>query len=281
MYLARGVYSHARMHRASHVVGTVADVPTTAYRVAIGEPEVEHRFRVDWMQAQAFLGCVAGRLTNDVYDPDRPVSFLLTTYFDTPDQRLWNSSGNVGRARVRLRQYASAVTGDSTAMITDTCAFEVKLSIFESRRMARVVGEPRDLQRLLHGGAWRDPRLTELRALRHAARAVGTGKLRPVLTTYFRRLSRSAPGIRVTLDDRIAFARPMPLGHPGQRAEPGDVFRKDDQLVLEVKLSAAPPAWLTDAMRLVRLTGRESKFHDGMLNAQRIRRSTGPMRAAV
>lgn len=269
------------MRAASHALGTVADVPVTSYRVAISDPEVEHRFRVDWMQAQAFLGCVAGRLTSDVYDPDRPVSYLLTTYYDTGDQRLFNSSGNVGRARVRLRQYASAVTGEAPVMLTDTCAFEVKLSIFESRRMARVVGTPRDLQRLLHGGAWRDPRLTELRALRHAARAVGSGKLRPVLTTYFRRLSRSAPGIRVTLDDQIAFARPVPLGQPGQRAEPGDVFRRIDQLVLEVKLSAPPPAWLTDAMRLVRLTGRESKFHDGMLNALRMRRSTGPMRAAV
>lgn len=258
------------------------DVPIGGYRVGIGEPEVEHRFRVDWMQAQAFLGCVAGRLTADTYDPDRPAAFLLTTYFDTADNRLFNSSGNVGRARVRLRQYASAVTGDAPAMLTDTCAFEVKLSIFESRRMARVVGSPRDLQRLLHGGAWRDPRLTELRALRHAARAVGTGKLRPVLTTYFRRLSRSAPGIRVTLDDQVSFARPMPLGQPGQRAEPGDVFRRLDQLVLEVKLSAAPPAWLTDAMRLIRLTGRESKFHDGMLNAQRMIRQAPPaVRAAV
>jgi len=256
------------MQRLRHAAGTLQDLPTS-YRVGIGEPEVEHRFRVDWMQAQAFLGCVAGRLTADVYDPDRPAAFLLTTYFDTADHRMFNSSGNVGRARVRLRQYASAITGDAPAMLSDVCAFEVKLSIFESRRMARVVGAPRDLQRLLHGGAWRDPRLTELRALRHAARAVGSGKLRPVLTTYFRRLSRSAPGIRVTIDDNIAFARPVPLGHPGQRAEPGDVFRRLDHLVLEVKLSAPPPAWLTDAMRLVRLTGRESKFHDGMLNAQR------------
>lgn len=268
------------MERASHVLSAVAGVPTS-YRVGIGEPEVEHRFRVDWMQAQAFLGCVAGRLTADVYDPDRPTSYLLTTYYDTADQRLFNSSGNVGRARVRLRQYASAVTGEAPAMLTETCAFEVKLSIFESRRMARVVGTPRDLQRLLHGGAWRDPRLTELRALRHGARAVGTGKLRPVLTTYFRRLSRSAPGIRVTIDDRIAFARPVPLGQPGQRAEPGDVFRRVDHLVLEVKLSAPPPAWLTDAMRLVRLTGRESKFHDGMLNAQRAMRHTSPPMTAA
>ena len=271
------------MQRARHVVlhGTAAAELPAPYRVAIGEPEVEHRFRVDWMQAQAFLGCVAGRLTTDVYDPDRPTTYLLTTYFDTADHRMFNSSGNVGRARVRLRQYASAVTGESPSMITEACAFEVKLSIFESRRMARVVGAPRDLQRLLHGGAWRDPRLTELRALRHAARAVGSGKLRPVLTTWFRRLSRSAPGIRVTIDDQIAFARPVPLAHPGQRAEPGDIFRREDHLVLEVKLSAAPPAWLTDAMRLVRLTSRDSKFHDGMLNALRASKQMPAVRAAV
>lgn len=267
------------MQPATHALEPVAEVPT-ASRIRLGDPEVEHRFRVDWMQAQAFLGCVAGRLTSDVYDPDRPASFLLTTYYDTPDHRMFNSSGNVGRARVRVRQYASAVTGEAPAMLTDVCAFEVKLSIFESRRMARVVGSPRDIQRVLHGGAWRDPQLAELRSLRHAARAVGTGKLRPVLTTWFRRLSRSAPGIRVTLDDQIAFARPVPLGQPGQRAEPVEVFHRVDHLVLEVKLSAPPPAWLTDAMRLVRLTGRDSKFHDGMLNAQRqTRRPSAPMRA--
>jgi hypothetical protein len=249
-------------------------------RVAVGDPEVEHRFCLDWMQAQAFLGCVAGRLTTDVYDPDRPASFLLTTYFDTADHRMFNSSGNVGRARVRLRQYASALTGESRAMVGETCSFEVKLSIFESRRMARAVGAPSDLQRLLHGGAWRDPRLTELRALRHAARAVGSGKLRPVLTTWFRRLSRSAPGIRVTLDDQIAFARPVPLAQPGQRGEPGDVFRRVDHLVLEVKLSAPPPAWLSEAMRLVRLTGRDSKFHDGMRSALRASKQMPAARAA-
>lgn len=256
------------MERVSHAL--------TSPRVGLGQPEVEHRFRVDWMQAQAFLGCVAGRLTADVHDPDRPASFLLTTYYDTADHRLFNSSGNVGRARVRLRQYASAVTGDAPAMLTDDAAFEVKLSIFESRRLARMVGTPREIQRVLFGGGWRDAQLAELHALRHAARAVGTGKLRPVLTTYFRRLSRSAPGIRITLDDHIAFAGSVPLGQPGQRAEPGDVFRRIDQLVLEVKLSTPPPAWLTDTMRLVRLTGRESKFHDGMLSAQRMKRQSSP-----
>jgi hypothetical protein len=249
-----------------------AETPTRA-RVSVGQPEVEHRFRVDWLQAQAFLGCVSRRLSADVFDPERPVSYLLTTYFDTEDHRLFESTGTVGRARIRLRQYASAIAGEGAAELTSLSAFEVKLSIFESRRIARVVDPPDAMEELLQGGGWRrDANLGDVRALKRAARAVASGELRPVLTTYFRRLSRSAPGIRVTLDDEIAFARPVPIGAPGQPAVPPAVFRRIPQLVLEVKLSAAPPTWLVDAMRLVRLTG-DSKFHDGMVTAQRMLKS--------
>jgi hypothetical protein len=125
---------------------------------------------------------------------------------------------------------------------------------------------------ILHRGGWRsDPHLVEMRPLRRAARGIGAGKLEPVLTTYFRRTSYSAPGIRVTLDDDIAFARPTPLRLPGELAEPDQIFSRSPHLVLEVKLSAPAPAWLKGAMRILRMSGLESsKFHEGMLTSQRL-----------
>ena len=244
--------------------------PVEVERVVLDQPEVEHRFLVDPLQYKAFIGCVAPHLAREVRDTS-PVSHLLTTYYDTPERKLYHATGRVEHARIRLRRHATSPGADAPAVPSDLCAFEVKMSIFESRRIARLVDTPARVDALLYRGGWRaDEDLMEIPALRHAARAVAMGRLRPVMTTYFRRVSLCAPGVLITVDDKIAYARPVPLDGPDPVGEPDGVFHRSHQQILEVKLSVLAPPWLGDAMRLLRQPNRPSKFQEGMTTWQRL-----------
>jgi hypothetical protein len=244
--------------------------PAQAERVVLDQPEVEHRFLVDPLHYKAFIGCVAPHLSSEVRDTS-PVSHLLTTYYDTPDRRFFEATGRVEHARVRLRRNATSPGSDAPAVPSDLCAFEVKLSIFESRRIARLVDSPTAIDAILYRGGWRsDEDLMEVPALRHAARAVAMGRLRPALSTYYRRVSLCAPGVLITVDDHLAYARPVPLDGPDPVGEPDGVFHRSTQQILEVKLTVAPPAWLNDAMRLLRHANRPSKFQEGMTTWHRL-----------
>lgn len=245
-------------------------LPVQGDRVMLDQPEVEHRFLVDPLQYKAFIGCVAPHLSSEVRDTS-PVSHLLTTYYDTPERKLYHATGRVEHARIRLRRHATSPGADAPAVPSDLCAFEVKMSIFESRRIARLVDTPARVDALLYRGGWRaDEDLMEIPALRHAARAVAMGRLRPVMTTYFRRVSLCAPGVLITVDDKIAYARPVPLDGPDPVGEPDGVFHRSHQQILEVKLSVLAPPWLGDAMRLLRQPNRPSKFQEGMTTWQRL-----------
>ena len=244
--------------------------PTQAVRVVLDQPEVEHRFLVDPLQYKAFIGCVAPHLSSEVRDTS-PVSHLLTTYYDTPDRKFFNATGRVEHARVRLRRHATSPGAEAPPVVSDLCAFEVKVSIFESRRIARLVDTPTNIDALLYRGGWRaDEDLMEIPALRHAARAVAMGRLRPVMSTYYRRVSLCAPGVLITVDDGIAYSRPVPLDGAEPVGEPEGVFHRSPQQILEVKLSVTPPAWLGDAMRLLRQPNRPSKYQEGMTTWQRL-----------
>src|SRR5687768_11070931 len=144
--------------------------PVQSNRVVLDQPEVEHRFLVDPLQYKAFIGCVAPHLSSEVRDTS-PVSHLLTTYYDTPDRKFFQATGRVEHARVRLRRHATSPGTEAPAVPSDLCAFEVKLSIFESRRIARLVDTPTAIEAILYRGGWRsDEDLMEVPALRHAAR---------------------------------------------------------------------------------------------------------------
>lgn len=240
-------------------------------RVSTGEAEVEHRFSIDARRADGFIDRIAAHDPVDVYDPASPVTYVRTIYFDTTERRLFHSTESAATARVRVRQYASAPDRYTAPVITDLCAFEVKVSHFGSRRKARLVDSPAEIDRLLYGDGWRhDPHLAEVRALRRAARAIAGDELRPVLTTYFRRVSHTVPGVRVTVDDGVTYAGPSSIARAGELAAADGVFTSGQEQVLEVKLSIQPPAWLAEAMRSLRAAEGVSKYHHGMLTAQRL-----------
>jgi hypothetical protein len=268
------------MRLPRHTLDPYADVSPV---LQIGRPEVEHRFLVDGDDAARFVAVVSERLAEETLDRQNPVCHLVTTYFDTEDRRLFHSSRQTGLGRVRVRQYASAVSADAPAYIGESCALELKEATGESRRKARLVATPDDIDRLLYRDGWLEnshASAVSTMPLFRAASAIGTGVLRPTLTTTCRRRAWTGPEIRVTLDEGVLFAAPGGLRRPGDPAAPHGVFSRLPHRVLEVKLAVSPPDWLTHAMRGYRLSERFSKYRDGLLAAQRIEALAAAARSA-
>ncbi len=228
----------------------------------VSPPEIEERYLVAPGEARVFLARAADHLPADFFDPARPIAFVRTTYFDTDDLELFRSQR---RRRIRLREYAGAPGRDGIPTLTGVCAFEQKESNGAERRKARFAGDRGDLQRLLRRGPHRpiDPDLAR------AAADVRSGRLRPRLTTFFRRRSHTGDGIRITLDERLLFARPVRLGRAGEPAEPADPVGHGPTLVLEIKLTGPRPRWVDEAARGFLLVNRFSKFKEGMLALSR------------
>ena len=233
------------------------------------DAETEARYLVAPGEARSFLARAARHLSPDLFNAARPIVFVRTTYFDSDEQELFRSQR---RRRIRLREYAGAPGADGIPTLTGICAFEVKEQAAGLRSKARVVADRAELLRLLRRGPGRaiDP------ALAQAAAQVKSGWLRPRLTTFFRRRSLSGDGLRVTLDDRLSFSRPVRLGRAGEPAEPIDLVGRGPQLILEVKSSAGQPAWLTEAVRDFLVMTRFSKFKGGMLAIERADSLRGP-----
>ena len=268
------------MRLPRHTLDPYADVSPV---LQIGRPEVEHRFLVDVDDAARFAAVVGEHLNEEIPDRANPFNQLVTTYFDTEDRRLFHSSRQTGLGRVRIRQYAGAPTADATAVIGETCALELKEATGESRRKARIVATPDDIDRLLYQDGWlRDAHASAVSSmpLFRAASAIGTGILRPTLTTTFRRRAWGDTDVRVTVDEGVLFAAPGGLRRPGDPAAPNGVFSRLPHCVIEVKLGISPPEWLVDAMRGHRLSERFSKYRDGLLAAQRIEALAAAARSA-
>jgi hypothetical protein len=251
------------MRSPRHTLDPYADVSPL---LEGGQLEVEHRFLV--ADAGRFTAIVERHLPEQIHDQERPANHVLTTYFDTDDRRLFRAGESTRRCRVRVRQYASAEDG-GPPVLGRLCAFELKEATDGSRRKARIVATPVDIERLLHRDGWLGD-LDPAAPLFRAASAIGTGVLRPTLSTTFGRRAFTGPGLRVTVDDGIQFAAPWRIGRPGELATPGGVFSRLPQQVIEVKLQLSPPDWLEAAMRELQLAERFSKYRDGLLALQRI-----------
>jgi hypothetical protein len=268
------------MRLPRHTLDPLADVSPV---LQIGRPEVEHKFLVEGDAAAEFIAVAGEHLSEEVLDRANPVNHLVTTYFDTEDRRLFHTSQQSGLGRVRVRQYARAATIDAPAFIGDTCALELKEATSESRRKARIVASPDDIDRLLYRDGWMEDShssAVSTMPLFRAASAIGTGTLRPTLTTTFRRRAWVGPEIRITVDDGVLFAAPGGLRRTGDPAAPHGVFSRLPHHVIEVKLGVSPPDWLIDAMRGHRLSERFSKYRDGLLAAQRIEALAAAARSA-
>lgn len=236
-------------------------------------PETELKFGVRGLPLTRFLRAVDGHVALEVFDPLRPVQYTRSTYLDTMDLLYFRSGSEPStlarphpprgpRVRLRIREYAAGRTGADVPLLTGLCFLELKES--EGRRRTKVRWRaPAGLVRALvasggqlAGGAWAPPEiLARLRADRPG----------PVATTWYRRRALVGDGVRITLDDEIAFAGPVPPGAPGQPAAPaGAVAAAPLGDLLEVKHVGPAPAWLAAALTLLPAPASTSKFELAM-----------------
>jgi hypothetical protein len=189
-------------------------------------PEIEYRFLLDGGALARVVAAASDRLEEVIYDPTRPVAWARTTYLDTPDERYLRTSAGGSRLRVRLRQYAAAADYDDPPRAAAGTWLEVKRSAGLERRKVRVRMSEPEIAAVLRGG------------------------LAPQVTTWYRRRSFAGHGLRLTVDQDIAFCRPSLPVAAGALAEPGDLLAREVRAVLEVKSAGGQglPEWLFDAL---------------------------------
>jgi hypothetical protein len=189
-----------------------------------------------WLRASA-------RLSPQVRDAARPITYHRTTYFDTPDHAYYRGTGPVSR-RVRVREYATARSPGSALELTCPCFLELKQSANGLRSKTRVeMSDTREIDRNL-------------------AR-VGS-RLLPCLTTWYQRaaLTDATQSIRITLDSEIRYCPPQQIGTPCG-AEPA-AFAHASSLILEIKVWGPLPGWLRALVRSIEEASDFSKFRAGM-----------------
>lgn len=228
--------------------------------------EHEYRFLLLSSEARRFVALASEHLKQNIYDVDRPVAYTRTTYYDTEDRRYYRRVGNVNR-RVRVRQYASAVTPTSSVKLCGPVFLEYKESSGAQRRKLRYCTTTPDLNRLL-GDRWiRDVErqsLKQLPEVMDAALAIRAGVLKPIFSTWYRRMSLSHEGVRLTVDENVAFCPPMAMGAQGQCAEPDECLSLIAGRIVELKVTGALPSWLSSALQQLEGTESVSKFRRGM-----------------
>jgi hypothetical protein len=223
-------------------------------------PEREHRFLLTLADAHAFLIGIAAHVDADVYDPDAPVAYARTTYFDTDDAVLLRSCLAGTRARrLRIREYAAARTSADVPRATGVRTLELKESSGSWRHKRRAPLDERTARAVFGCGP---------RALLGIDRGIDLllryPSLAPRLTTWYRRASFTASGVRVTVDDDLAYCAPAPSCAPGDAARPTRVVSRARCSILELKTWGARPAWLVAALAMLPAEASYSKFCAGM-----------------
>jgi hypothetical protein len=230
--------------------------------------EHERRFLLQRTQAEAFVGGVAPHMTLEVYDVNRPVAFTRTTYLDTDDFEFLRSSGEAISRRLRVREYAASSNPDEEPVLSGICFLEFKESAGPIRSKARFAAPAEAIAEIIESGGSR-PRawagmLRQLKTFQSILGYLREGRLKPCLTTWYRRaaLSGEKGRLRVTLDEGIAFCRP--LWCVSEPVRPKSVLSVGPGRVLEVKYRGEPPGWLAAQMDKLPESPAFSKFRVGM-----------------
>jgi hypothetical protein len=224
--------------------------------------EHERRFIPDRDDTSAFLAAVSGRLVLDEHHRSSPVAYTRTTYMDTDDLTMLRSCRGAIARRVRLREYASAQGLEHDASLTGACFLELKESAGAVRTKQRFSAAPQLVWSMVNDGA------DLVAPFGGGAGRLGPGALTPRLTTWYRRWSFHASdeteSVRVSLDESIAYCRPVRSGGAGAVAMPEQIVACGPSRVIEVKHIGAAPTWLTTAIECLHEAPRFSKFRDGM-----------------
>lgn len=204
------------------------------------------------------LRTICGSMMQKDAHTDETGSYIVNSlYFDTPARRdfMDNEMGAWRRRKIRLRSYAQT-GGESIFRLEEKFRDgEVtgKRSVVLTPAQANAVSVG-DYGCLLGAGETAERFYTLLCAELY----------RPVLCVQYHREAYldTVSGLRVTFDTDVRFGSPHHFGHEQT------LFANDagvDEVVLEIKYSAAVPAWLTSAMqRAGCVIGAKSKYADGM-----------------
>jgi hypothetical protein len=215
-----------------------------------GEDPFTHelRFLLTRGQATRFLEALEGRARAATFDPEHPISYTRTTYFDTADAAYLSSADDQPARRLRVRQYAMAATLAEPPVLSGVGSVELKQHLGASRSKVRLAASPAEMAELL-----KDPQGAIARAhsedpLVIVARELAIPTMAPRLSTWYRRIHLITPEapVRLTLDEGLLFCRPQPVGVAGLPAAPGarDVVAAFGSRILEVKHAGTLPRWL-------------------------------------
>lgn len=236
-----------------------------------GEDPFTHelRFLLTRGQARRFLEALEGRARMATYDPEHPIAYTRTTYFDTADAAYLSSSDSEPARRLRVRQYAMAATLAEPPVLSGIGSVELKQHLGASRSKVRLAATPDEMAALL-----RDPLQAVARAhgedpLVIVARELAIPTMAPRLSTWYRRIHLITPEapVRLTLDEGLLFCRPLPVGAAGLPAAPSarEVVAAFGSRILEVKHAGALPRWLSCLLFGFRPAPEGfSKFRTGM-----------------
>ncbi len=215
-----------------------------------GEDPFTHelRFLLTRGETIRFLDALGGRTQVATYDPEHPISYTRTTYFDTADAAYLTSSVDEPARRLRVRQYAAAATPDEPPVYSGVGFIELKQHLGAARSKVRLAATSDEIAKLL-----RDPQAAVLGApedhpLVVVARELAIPTMAPRLSTWYRRVHLVTPDapVRLTLDEGLQFCRPQPVKRAGMPATPAprEVVAAFPSRILEVKHAGALPPWL-------------------------------------
>jgi VTC domain-containing protein len=206
----------------------------------------ELKYVLDPDAAAAVWARACVRLQPHFQDRARPIAYLRTTYFDTPELTYYRTNDGAVSRRLRVREYANTTDPEGVPILFDVCYLELKQSAGGMRAKLRIPIRPRDAEA-------------------HLARLADV-MVRPQLTTWYRRSALADRGerLRITLDECLTFCEPVVLGSACSGLEPERVFARGPAFVLEVKAWDEPPAWLRDCLDDVGEATSFSKFMTGM-----------------
>ncbi len=210
----------------------------------LNQRELKYLLEADTAAAIWSTACM--RLRPHHQDPARPIAYLRTTYYDTPDMAYYRTGvGSVSR-RLRVREYAGTTDPEGVPLLFDVCYLELKQSAGGMRAKMRIPIRPMD-------------------APTHLARLADT-LVEPQLTTWYRRsaLTDENERLRITLDECLTFCEPVAPGTPCFGLEPDNIIARGPAFVLEIKAWESLPSWLRQIIDGLPEAVGFSKFLTGM-----------------
>ncbi len=236
-----------------------------------GEDPFTHelRFLLTRSETARFLEGAGGHAVLTTYDPEHPIAYTRTTYFDTADAAYLTSSVDEPARRLRVRQYAFAATAEEPPVFSGIGYVELKQHLGASRSKVRLAATAAEIAALLSAPAEAGGAAVDGDPMAVVARELAIPTMAPRLSTWYRRvcLTGEGPAVRLTLDEGLQFCRPQPLGRAGQPAAPAprEVVAAFPARILEVKFAGALPGWLQQLLAGLRPAPLHfSKFRMGM-----------------